>query len=190
MPDSNEADRTETAASTGGRDKLSSSSSSAVGRTPVAVDRPAPKWLAPAALALAVIAVALSAWSLLSKDSSSSASDATLPGDPKQRVCTAFDTVAKAVQLQTNNNLGPDPIPQAAVAGNARLALIGGGQYLVNSVDSEVPGDLAEAALKFGNTIQDIGVNALANVPNSDPQQTARLREGDATRQQIVELCK
>ncbi|MBO0679573.1 hypothetical protein JRC04_19085 [Mycolicibacterium sp. S2-37] len=156
----------------------------------MAVDRPAPKWLAPAALLLAVVAIALSAWSLLSKDSSSSASGTTLPGDPKQRVCTAFDTVAKAVQLQTNNNLGQDPIAQAAVAGNARLALLGGGQYLVNSVDSEVDSELAEAARKFGNTLQDIGANALANVPNSDPQQTARLREGDATRQQIVELCK
>jgi len=188
MPDSNEADPTPaTEASTGGRDKLSSKT--AVGRTPVAVERPAPKWLAPAALLLALIAIALSAWSLFSKSSSSS-SDAALPGDPKQRVCTAFDTVAKAVQLQTNNNLGPDPVPQAAVAGNARLALVGGGQYLVNSVDSATPSDLGEQVVKFGNTLQEIGVNALANVPNSDPAQTARLRDGDATRQQIVELCR
>jgi hypothetical protein len=188
MPESNEVDPTPRAdATTGGTDKLSGKSS--VGRTPVAVERPAPKWLAPAALLLAVVAIALSAWSLLDKSSSDSASGA-LPGDPKQRVCTAFDTVAKSVQIQTNNNLGPDPVPQAAVAGNARLALIGGGQYLLNTIDSEVDGDLAEQARKFGNTLQEIGVNALANVPNSDPAQTARLREGDATRQQLVELCR
>ena len=67
-----------------------------------------------------------------------------MTGDPKTRVCDAFNTVSKSVQLQTHNDLGPDPVAQAAVAGNARLALVGGGEYLLNNLDSATPSDLAD----------------------------------------------
>jgi hypothetical protein len=40
------------------------------------------------------------------------------------RICTAFDTVSKAVPGQTHADLGPDPVAQEAVAGNARSALV------------------------------------------------------------------
>jgi hypothetical protein len=158
-------------------------------RTPVQVKGPGiSRFALPAALLLAVVATVLSIWSLVS--ASSKSSDTALPGDPKLRVCTAFGTVSKAVPLQTNNNLGNEPVAQAAVAGNARLSLLGGGQYLLSQLDSKTPQQLADPVRSFGYDLQDIGMNALAGVPNSDPALAAKLAEADATRKQIADLCK
>jgi hypothetical protein len=147
------------------------------------------RWLAPAALLVAVVAVALAIWALMSASSNASAGGKQ-PGDPKMRVCTAFDTVSKAVTAQTHNDLGPDPVAQAAVAGNARLALLGGGQYLLSRLDSATPTELADHVRSFANGLQDIGMYALAGVSNSDPEQAARLTQADLTRKQLVDLCK
>lgn len=92
--------------------------------------------------------------------------------------------------LQTHNDLGQDPVAQAAVAGNARLALVGGGDYLLRQLDSSTPSQLADAARAFARDLQDIGINALAGVQNSDPGQAARLAEGDSARKQVADLCK
>jgi hypothetical protein len=146
------------------------------------------RWAAPAALVVAVIAAALAIWALVSAPSSGS--ETARGGDPKTRVCTAFGTVSRAVPLQTHNDLGPDPVAQAAVAANARLALFGGGQFLLNSLDSETPAELADPVRSFGNALEEIGMGALAGLTNSDPAQAARLSDADATRKQIVELCK
>ena len=100
------------------------------------------RWAAPVALVAAVVALALAIWGLFSESSNTPAT--ALAGDPKTRVCTAFETVTKAVPLQTNNDLGPEPVAQAAVAANARLALFGGGQYLLNTSDSATPSELAD----------------------------------------------
>ena len=100
------------------------------------------RWAAPVALLIAVVAVALAIWALMS--ASSKAPAAALAGDAKMRVCAAFDTVSKAVTLQTNADLGPDPVALEAVAGNARLALVGG-EYLLSRLDSSTPPELADA---------------------------------------------
>ena len=147
------------------------------------------RWAAPVALLVAVVAVAVAIWALMSASSGASA-DTKLAGDPKMRVCTAFDTVSKAVTLQTHTDLGPDPVAQTAVAGNARLALVGGGQYLLSRLDSATPSELADAVRSFANGLEDIGMYALAGVPNTDPVQAGRLTEGDLARKQIVDLCK
>jgi hypothetical protein len=146
------------------------------------------RWAALAALVIAVVAVVLAIWALVGGSSNNSGT--ALGGDPKTRVCAAFGTVSKAIPLQTHTDLGPDPVAQAAVAGNARLALFGGGQYLLNSVDSATPSDLADPVRKFGNSLQDIAMHALAGEVNSDAAQAARLTEADASRQQIAGLCK
>lgn len=109
--------------------------------------------------------------------------------ESKQKVCAAFDTVSKAVQLQTHADLGPDPIAQTAVAGNARLSLIGGGDYLLSRLDEQTPADLAEATRLFANNLQDIGLNALAGATNDDPQQAARLAAGEEGRNKVAALC-
>jgi hypothetical protein len=146
------------------------------------------RWAAPAALIIAVIAVALALWALIS--ASSKAPETALAGDPKVRVCTAFGTVSQAIPLQTNMDLGPDKVAQNAVAANARLSLIGGSQYLLNRLDSATPSQLSDPVRLFANSLQEIGMNALAGAPNSEPNQAARLAEADAIRRQIVELCK
>jgi hypothetical protein len=146
------------------------------------------RWVAPAALVIAVVAVALAIWALVS--ASSTDSGTTLAGDPKTRVCTAFGTVSNSVRMQTHNDLGPDPVAQAAVAANARLALFGGGQYLLDTLDSETPAELADPVRSFGHELQEISMYALAGVANTDPAQSARLAQADSTRQQIADLCK
>ena len=147
-----------------------------------------PRWAAPVALVVAVVALALAVWGLFSESSNTPAT--ALPGDPKTHVCTAFETVTKAVPLQTNIDLGPEPVAQAAVAANARLALFGGGQYLLNSLDSATPKELADAVRVFATNLRDIGMNALAGAENSDPDQVIRMAEGDTTRHLIADLCK
>ena len=97
--------------------------------------------------------------------------------------------MSKAVQLQTNGNLGPDPVAQTAVAGNARLALLGGGLYLETQLSENTPEELAGPVRQFATTLQDIGANALTGVTNQDPVQQGRLTEGDRLRQEIVGLC-
>jgi hypothetical protein len=124
---------------------------------------------------------------------SNAPASATAPGasdgDPKTRACTAFNTVSKAVPLQTNGYLGPDPVAQAAVAANARLALFGGGQYLLTASIRQ-PRQTWPIPFAHSPALQGIGMNALAGLTNSDPDQAARLAEADATRKQIVDLCK
>jgi hypothetical protein len=110
--------------------------------------------------------------------------------EAKQKVCAAFDTVSKAVQLQTHADLGPDPVAQTAVASNARLSLIGGGEYLLSRLDDQTAPDLADAVRLFANNLEDIGVNALAGATNDDPQQAARLTAGEDGRNKVAELCK
>ncbi|RDH77088.1 hypothetical protein DVS77_19590 [Mycolicibacterium moriokaense] len=110
--------------------------------------------------------------------------------ESKQKVCAAFDTVSKAVQLQTHADLGQDPVAQTAVASNARLSLIGGGEFLLSRLDEQTPPDLADAVKLFANNLQDIGMNALAGATNDDPQQAARLTAGEDGRNKVAELCK
>ncbi len=147
------------------------------------------RWLAPAALLVAVVAVALAIWALMSA-SSNAAAGAKQAGDPKMRVCTAVDTVSKAVTGRTHADLGPDPVAQEAVAANARLALVGGGQYLLSRLDSATPPELADPVRSFAYDLQDIGMYALAGMVNTDPEQSARLTQADIARKQIVDLCK
>jgi len=160
-----------------------------VSRVPVPVSRNAWRWTAPLALLVAVIAVGLAVWALVRPPSETSMGGQQ-PGDPKARVCTAFDTVTKAVRLQTHANLGPDPVAVEVVAAQARLALFGGGQYLLSRLGPDTPQELADEVRAFANNLEDIGMNALAGVPNSDPAQTDRFQKGEENSANIVSLCK
>lgn len=137
---------------------------------------------------IALVAIGVASYALLLAWPQKQAAAAPT-AEAKQKVCAAFDTVSKAVQLQTHADLGPDPIAQTAVAGNARLALIGGGEYLLSRLDEQTPPDLAEAVRLFANNLEDIGVNALAGATNDDPQQAARLTAGEDGRNKVAELC-
>ena len=97
------------------------------------------------------------------------------------------------VQLNTNMQApgGPaDVTGTMAIAGNARLALLGGGQYLLARLQPDTPSELADAVRKFGNELMDIGARSIAGIPNSDPDQAARLKEADTSNATITNLCK
>ncbi|KWX68817.1 hypothetical protein [Mycobacterium sp. NAZ190054] len=143
-----------------------------------------------AALVVAVAALAVAVWALLSSPSSeTSSATADQSTDPKTRVCGAFDLVRGAVSLQTNANLGEDPVAVQAVAANARLATLGGGQFLLSRLDGDVPSDLAEAVRTFANNLEYIGMSQLAGAPGNDPTQTDRMNDAQAASTRIAELC-
>jgi hypothetical protein len=148
--------------------------------------------LAPIALLLALIAVGLAVWALISAPEPppvASSTGAPLTGDSKERVCTAAHVVAMAVQLQTNANAGNDPAAVEAVAGNARLAMLGGGDYLLSQISDDTPQELAETARSFANTLQQLGINALAGAANDEPLQAGRYRDAESGRDKLARLC-
>ena len=83
---------------------------------------------------IALAAIGIAAWAMVMAWPQKEAK-VQPTAESKQKVCAAFDTVSKAVQLQTHAELGPDPIAQTAVASNARLSLIGGGDFLLSRLD-------------------------------------------------------
>ncbi|KKE99346.1 hypothetical protein [Mycolicibacterium obuense] len=151
-----------------------------------------PAWMAPAALVVAVIALALAAWGLLRPSSTDNADASSAPssGDAKAEICQAFTTVRNAVSLQTNANLGTDKVARQAVAANARLATLGGGEFLLSRLNSGVPGDLADAVRSFANDLTYIGMGQLAGAPGDDPTQAQRQQSAQDTATKIDELCR
>ena len=155
------------------------------------------RWVAPAALVIAAIAIGLAIWALVRTPGEAAVNAQQAPAvnalqsdDAKARVCVAFDMVRKAVSVQTNADLGPDPVAKEAVAANARLATLGGGEYLLSRLDPATPPELADAVRSFANNLQDIGMNQLVGVSNADPTVAARLSEARAASQQIADMCK
>ena len=147
------------------------------------------RWVAPAALLIAVIAIGVAIWALM-RTAGEPAVNAQQSDDANARVCVAFDMARKAVSLQTNVDLGPDPVAKEAVAANARLATLGGGEYLLSRLDPATTPELADAVRSFANNLQDIGMNQLVGVSNADPTVAARLSEARAASQQIADMCK
>lgn len=168
---------------------------------PVHNDQTAPtgtrsSWVALTALVVALIAVAVAIWALVNpasaeaSDSEHSAATAQESEGAKARACDAFHTVRNAVIVQTNQDLGPDPIARKAVAADARLATLGGGQYLLGRVDSATPPELADAIRSFANNLQEVGMSQLAGSPSNDPTQQARLSDADKASALATEMCK
>ena len=166
-----------------------------------------PGWVAPAALALAVIAIAIAIGGALwastrtpdapavtaqQPDGTAQQPDGTAlqPDAAKARACAAFDMVRKAVSVQTNINLGPDAVAKVAVAANARLATLGGGQYLLSRLDPATPADLADAARLFANKLQDLAMHQLVGTPNTDAELATLLSDAQAASQNIATICK
>jgi hypothetical protein len=160
--------------------------------SPPSAPRALPGWIAPAALVIALIAVAIAVWALLRPASASTTPAATSQqtADAKARACSAYTTVSTAVSLQTHADLGSDPVAVQAVAANARLAMAAGGSYLLAHLDPATPADLAAAMRSFADSLQDITMNAAAGVPNVEPAQAARMRAGEAAAGQVGNLCK
>lgn len=154
------------------------------------------RWVAPAALVIAVIAIGVAIWALVRSPDEPAPSpgepavNAQQSDDAKGRVCAAFDIVRRAVSMQTNIDMGPDPVAREAVAANARLATLGGGEYLLSRLDPATPPELANAVRSFANNLQDVGLNQLVGMPNTDPTVAALLNEAQAASTQITDMCK
>lgn len=158
------------------------------------------KWVSLAALVIAVAALGLAVWDFRSparSDSSaqSSGSDVTdqQRAEDKQRVCAAFDTVRTGVSR--NTNIAPpggegDVSGTLAVAANARVSLLAGGQYLYAKVTPATPPELGEAVKRFADVLTDVGAAATAGIPNTDATQAGRLRDADALNAKIIDLCR
>lgn len=76
-----------------------------------------------------------------------------------------------------------------AVAANARVSLMGGGQYLLASVQPATPADIAEAVRQFGMKLMQFGAAATAGAPDDDPGQQALKRDLDALNSTLDGLC-
>jgi hypothetical protein len=142
------------------------------------------------ALAVAVVAIGLAAWALLRSPMASAPPTSQQIADAKSRACLAFTTVRTAVSLQTHADLGPDPVAMQAVAANGRLSMVAGSSYLLAHLDPAAPAPLAAAIRSFATDLQDIATNAMAGVGNDDPLQAARLSDGQATSNQIADICR
>ena len=146
-------------------------------------------FVAVAALVVAVLAVAVAIWAVV-RSSDEAGPSAQASEDAKAQTCAAFETVQRAVMVQTNADLGPDPIAMAAVAANARLATTGGGQYLLNHLDPATPSELADAVDGFANNLLDLGMGQLAGTSTNDPAQADRMTEIQTLSTQIANLCR
>ena len=162
-----------------------------VSRAPITVNSSPARWLAPLAVAISLIAAGLAAWALVKAPASHNAS--AVPGgdaDPKATVCTAFQKVVTAVSLQTHTDVGQEPVQKLAVAGNARLALLGGGQYLLARIPDGAPKDLTKVVREFANNLEEIGMNYLAGAVDTDPAQATLQTESQAQNAKIVDMCQ
>ncbi len=152
-------------------------------------------WVGPAALVVALVAAGLSGWAVLrpvpqseqSPPSAATAAAKPQSGEEKTSACEAYRTVSSAVSLQTHAAPGTEV---QGVAANARLAMSGGATYLLAHLSPATPADLADAIRSFATGLQDISMNALAGVPNSEPKQAERLANAEAANSRIAELCK
>ncbi len=112
-------------------------------------------------------------------------------GDTETNLCAAYKVVHQAVV--TNTHLATprnDPSAHLAVAANARLARLGGGAYLRDTVAAQTapPGDLAKAVDSLAATIEQLGVNYLANAGN-DAQVPLR-HDLDSEIKTLNKLCE
>jgi hypothetical protein len=147
------------------------------------------------AVVLSLIALGLSAWTAFrpAQSPAESVYDTGQQTDAKKAICAATDVVRRGVSLNTNLQSpggGGDVTGSLAVAANARLALSDGGLYLIARLDPAVPKELADAVKAFANTLLDIGAAATAGLPNTDPDQAARLRTADTQNATVADLCK
>jgi hypothetical protein len=126
------------------------------------------RWQTLAALVIAVVAVgfAIAAWLRPTHEGPSYPQS----GDAKTNLCAAYKVVHQGFVTNTHlANPGANvPGGRLAVAANARLALLGGGAYLRDSLNAQTapPADLAKAVDSLAATIEQLGVNYLANASN------------------------
>lgn len=165
-------------------------------RIPVATASSSPRWIAPVALVLSLLAAGAAGWSLLRPAAPQAevkpASVFTAPAadNPKTAACDAAALVANGVMRQSQMNLGPEPAALETVAANTRLAMAGGAAYLRDTVPSNTPAELSEPIATLARQLQDAAQHFFVGQTSTDPQQAARLNAAGDTTKKIADLCK
>lgn len=144
-------------------------------------------WIAPAALAVAVISVAIAVWALVKSPSSQGVE--LSEDDAKAQICEAYQIVRGAISLQTNADLGPDPVAVQSVAANARLAALGGGLFLLSRLNEAAPSELADAVRSFATDLEYVGMVQLSGAAADDAAQLDRTNRAQTMSNRIGELC-
>lgn len=152
----------------------------------------ASRWIAPAALALSVLAVAGSLWALLKpapeRPGMFSANPAST--DAKAQACKGALLVAEGVALQSRADLGKDPVALDTVAANTRLAMSGGAAYLRDFTPSNTPAEIAEPIGLLAIQLQEIAQHFFVGQSGTVPEQTDRMQAATDTTSKLIELCK
>jgi len=138
-------------------------------------------------LALIAVGVAVAAWFRPTHETVSYPQS----GNAKTNLCNAYTVVRQGVVFNTHlaNPGGNDPTGQFAVAANARLALLGGGEYLRVRLAAQTnpPADLAKAINNMAVTVEQLGINYLANA--DDSLQVPLRHDLDGQIQQLNKMC-
>jgi hypothetical protein len=112
--------------------------------------------------------------------------------DAKRNVCDAYALVRAAVSVTTNKqSSGGDAFAaQTAIAANGRLALYGGGGYLLEQLSAEpaTPPDLANAVKSLAGTFRKLAMVDLGEQPESAQKPLRDAVPG--TTAKIEEVCK
>jgi len=150
----------------------------------------ASRWLAYAALALAVVATVLAALAYF-HPAHHQASVPQQDGDAKANVCSAYKAAHRSVVVNTHmQSRNPDDaVAELSVATNARLALIGGGAYLNDrlAANTAAPADLTNGVHSFATTIEQLGTNYLTGA-GAEAQDPLR-HDLDSEIAQLDKLC-
>lgn len=138
--------------------------------------------------ALIAVAVAVAAWLHPSNERASYSDQQS--SQAKKNVCMAALAVNKATFSRKPVPNPTDPINQVSDAANSRLALLGGGAYLRDTVDAEpaTSADLASAVKTMAETLQQMGVSYVAGT--TSPAALASAQQSlDKSMSQINRIC-
>ncbi|MGH3970378.1 MAG: hypothetical protein ACRDTV_20210 [Mycobacterium sp.] len=159
------------------------------------------RWPLVTSLAVALLAVglaigvAIGAWWLPRADDKPAAAPTYTDqqvAEAKATVCTAFDKVARALDLSSARNGGDDPTAILGVATAGRQVLDFGSRYLLTKLNEQpaTPADLADAIRKLANSYQEATIGYLDGLTNSDAALQPTLHASDQAAITINRLCK
>ena len=149
-------------------------------------------WIAPAALALSLLAAAAGGWALLKPPPPRPGIFATNPtaADPKAEACKVALLVAQGVALQSRGDLGQDPVALETVAANTRLAMAGGAAYLRDFTPSNAPAELSGPMATLASQLQDIAQHFFVGETGTQPEQADRMKAATDTTTKLAEVCR
>lgn len=158
--------------------------------------KPPSRWpiMVAIALAAAALGVALGSWFRPAPEPAPVAAPVftdSQVADAKKQVCDAFQLARNAIVTAGNKDRGTDPTFTLAMVANARLAFIGGGQYLIEILNQNeaTPAALADAVRQYSSSFQQLGLGLLADTAPEHMDQ-AMLKAGETANDTIKQICQ